>query len=166
MASNKEQNETEQAIDQANKKALSFLGLNKEEFEEISKKTSGKILGIDYGTKNIGLAISDQQQQQAFVYDTLKMSRRLFAEIKAICAKELVDKIIVGLPLGLQGEYTDKTNEVIYFSEELEERTGLIVETQDERLSTVEALKLNDGQGRDESAARIILQQYLDKKDN
>ncbi len=151
-----------QEIEKSNKKALNFLGLTKDEFSQVSKKTSGKILAIDYGTKNIGLAISDQRQQQAFVYGTLRMSRKLFDKIKAICVKEMIDKIIIGLPLGLHGEYTDKTNETIYFSEALEKQIGLIVETQDERLSTVEALKLNDGQGRDESAARIILQQYLD----
>jgi len=125
-----------------------------------------RILGIDYGTKNIGLALSDQEQKQAFVYDTLKVSGKLFNEIKDLCDREEIDKIVVGLPLGMKREYTDKTNEVVCFIEELEAVTKLIVKTEDERLSTVEGEKFSGGHGRDESAARVILQSYLDRKDN
>ena len=133
--------------------------------EKISIKT-GRILGLDYGTKRIGLAVSDTNQTQAFVYDTLIADNKTFEKIKEICTRELIDKIIVGLPLGLSGEYTEKTEEVICFIAELETRTKLVVETEDERLSSVEASKNQNGQGIDESAAQIILQRYLDKKNN
>jgi len=123
-----------------------------------------RILGIDYGTKNIGLAISDFGQKQAFVYDTLKMSGKAWEELMEICEKEKIDKIVVGLPISLNGEYTQKTEEVVYFAEELENQTKLLVETQDERLSSVEADKTGSGHGRDEESARIILQSYLDRK--
>lgn len=129
-------------------------------------KTSGKILGIDYGTKNIGLAISDSEQRQAFVYGTLKLSLKFWEELKEICEKEKIDKVVVGLPIGLNGEYTQKTIEVINFTHLLAERTKLIVETEDERLSTIEGQKFSAGHSRDESAARVILQSYLDRKDN
>mgnify|MGYP003827872651 FL=1 len=125
-----------------------------------------RILGIDYGTKNVGLAISDREQNQAFVYDTLKMTAKFWEQLVEICEKEKIDKIVVGLPLSLRGEYTKKTEEVVYFVEELENQTKLLVETQDERLSSVEADKTGSGHGRDEEAARIILQSYLDRKKN
>ena len=60
--------------------------------------------------------------------------------------------------------YTEKTNEVIYFVEALEKVTGLMVVTEDERLTSVQANKTGSGHGRDEEAARIILQQYLDRR--
>ncbi|HOZ36337.1 MAG TPA: Holliday junction resolvase RuvX [bacterium] len=128
------------------------------------EKMGARILGIDYGTKNIGLAISDFGQKQAFVYDTLKMSGKAWEELMEICEKEKIDKIVVGLPISLNGEYTQKTEEVVYFAEELENQTKLLVETQDERLSSVEADKTGSGHGRDEESARIILQSYLDRK--
>jgi len=130
------------------------------------KKMGARILGIDYGTKNVGLAISDREQNQAFVYDTLKMTAKFWEQLVEICEKEKIDKIVVGLPLSLRGEYTKKTEEVVYFVEELENQTKLLVETQDERLSSVEADKTGSGHGRDEEAARIILQSYLDRKKN
>ncbi|HRY63200.1 MAG TPA: Holliday junction resolvase RuvX, partial [Patescibacteria group bacterium] len=127
------------------------------------KKMGARILGIDFGTKNVGLAISDVEQKQAFVYDTLKISNKFWTELQDVCEKEKIDKIVVGLPLSMKGEYTPKTEEVVVFTHELEERTKLLVETQDERLSSVEADKTGSGHGRDEEAARIILQQYLDR---
>lgn len=130
------------------------------------KKMGARILGIDYGERNIGLAISDWEQKQAFVYDVLKMTAKFWDQLLEICEQEKIDKIIVGLPLSLKGEYTQKTEEVVYFIEELEIRTKLLVETQDERLSSVEADKTGSGHGRDEEAARIILQSYLDRKKN
>ena len=126
------------------------------------RETNGKILGLDYGTRRIGLAISDARQTQAFSYDTLKVNGKTFDEIKKICGQELIDKIVVGLPLGLSGEYTAKTEEVVGFIEELENRTKMVVEMEDERWSSVEAAGREDDHGLDESAAQIILQQYLD----
>jgi putative holliday junction resolvase len=127
------------------------------------REISGKILGIDYGEKNVGLAISDREQNQAFVYDTIQMGKNFWDKLEEIIEQEKPDRIIVGLPLGLNGEYTKKTEEVVIFIEELENNLKLPVETEDERLSSVEADKLNSGNGRDEEAARIILQSYLDK---
>ena len=132
--------------------------------DDTNKETSGKILGLDYGTRRIGLAISDAGQSQAFAYDTLEVSGKTFDQIKKICDKELIDKIVVGLPLGLSGEYTAKTEEVICFIEALENQTKIVVETEDERLSSVEAMGRKDGQGIDEGAAQIILQQYIDQR--
>jgi putative holliday junction resolvase len=145
---------------------IANLGISPKEGKHKQRVISGKILGIDYGTKNIGLAVSDREQSQAFVYGTLKMSNKLFDELKEICEKELIDKVVVGLPLSMKGKYTEKTEEAVVFMEELESRTKLLVEIQDERLSSVEADKTGSGHGRDEESARIILQQYLDRKNN
>lgn len=126
------------------------------------RKSSGKILGIDYGSKNIGLALSDAGQTQAFAYDTLQMSEKFWLELNDIIEEEKIDKIVVGLPFNMNGEYTKKTEEVVYFIETMEDYVKIPVETEDERLSTVEGLKSCGIGGRDEEAARIILQRYLD----
>lgn len=131
--------------------------------DQKNKVVASRILGLDYGTKRIGLALSDIDQKQAFAYDTIPADHKTFEKITDICQVESVDKIIVGLPLGLSGEYTAKTEEVICFIEELETRAKLMVETEDERLTSVEAAKRGDGQPIDEGAAQVILQSYLDK---
>jgi len=121
-----------------------------------------KILGVDYGTKNIGLAISDDLQKQAFAYDTLRMSAKLISGITQICADEKIDKIVIGLPISLSGNYSAKTEEVVQFIHLLEATTKLMVETEDERLTSVQAHRLQSGHKIDEASAQLILQQYLD----
>ena len=130
------------------------------------REISGKVLGLDYGTKNVGLAISDTIQSQAFVYDTITMGKKFWDVLNKIIEQEKIDKIVVGLPLSMKGEFTQKTEEVVYFIEILETHVKIPVETEDERLSTVEGQKFSGGHGRDESAARVILQSYLDRKNN
>jgi len=152
---------TEEQLEKLNK-----IKVDPDKFQNLERLNCGKILGIDYGTKNVGLALSDQEQKQAFVYDTLKMSDKLFVEIKEICDKEEVDRIVVGLPLNLKGEYTQKTEEVVMFIGQLEEEVKIAVEFEDERFSSTEAEKRGGGHGIDESSAQIILQQYLDKLNN
>ncbi len=142
------------------------LAIDLEDGKYTQREISGKILGIDYGTKNVGLAISDTIQSQAFVYDTLIMDKKFWDNLNKVIEQEKIDKIIVGLPLSMKGEFTQKTEEVIYFIEVLESHTKIPVETEDERLSTVEGQKFSGGHGRDESAARVILQSYLDRSRN
>lgn len=137
-----------------------------ESHEKKERITSGKVLGIDYGEKNVGLALSDNTRSQAFAYDTISMNENIWINIGDIIEEEKVDKIIVGLPLSMKGEYTKKTEEVVYFIEMLENQIKIPVETEDERLSTVEGQKFSGGHDRDESAARVILQQYLDRSSN
>jgi len=138
------------------------LGIEPSELDDLNRKTSGKILGLDYGSKNVGIAISDREQKQAFVYETLNFNHDFFKKLKQIIKDELIDKIVVGLPLSMSGKYSRKTEEVVQFIELVEKQTKLIVETVDERMSTIEAKKRKDGHQIDASSAQIILQQYLD----
>lgn len=139
------------------------IGANKKNTRE---RMSSRILGIDYGEKRIGLAISDAEQSQAFAYDTFPVDGKFWGKINAVIEDEKIDRIVVGLPLGMKGEYTQKTEEVVIFIEQLENNVKVPVETEDERLSTVEGLQFSGGHGKDESAARVILQRYLDRKSN
>jgi putative Holliday junction resolvase len=133
-----------------------------------------KILAIDFGTKNIGLAISDESQKFAFPYQTLTVNKKqlsvnkvnkIISDIENICQLEKVERIIVGLPINLAGERTKMTERVFDFVRKLEEETGLPVEMVDERLTTVQAEKLVSKNARniDELSAQILLQGWLDR---
>jgi len=134
-----------------------------------------KTLAIDYGTKNIGLALSDDEGKIAFAYATInqqltinnkqKMADKVIEDIKKICELEKVETVVVGMPIGLSGKDTKKTEEVWEFVKNLQENLKIPVETEDERLTTVAAGRLQNKNARniDELSAQILLQGWLDR---
>lgn len=123
----------------------------------------GRILGIDYGEKRIGIAITDPDQTIAFergIWSPKEFRERLHQLIEA----EEVEKIVLGYPLNMQGEQTLKTQEVIDFREKLEKEVSVPIEFMDERLSSKMAVSLmGRDKGIDGLAAQIILQHYIDR---
>ena len=136
--------------------------------------TFSRILGIDYGEKRIGLAISDPlgitaQGLESYVR---RGTADDFRHFKEICSSKQVSKCVVGLPLMMNGDTGPKAKEVLEWKAKLEKETGLPVETWDERLTTreVERLMISQGMSRqkrkdknDLLAAVLILQNYLDR---
>ena len=124
-----------------------------------------KILAIDHGSKNIGLAISEPESKISFAYKTLSPSD-FFSQIKEICNSQKVSQIIIGLPINLSGSKTQSTQKAQDFINKLKQIIDLPVTTVDERLSTVQASKLENKTKKnvDELSAQILLQNYLDKK--
>ena len=125
-----------------------------------------KILSIDYGTKNIGLAMSDDEQKLAFSYKKLVISDQLsiIRDIKNVCQIENVKRIVIGLPINLSGAKTATTQAVLAFITELRKNLTIPIETVDERLSTVQAYKIGaNKKSADEVSAQILLQGWLDK---
>lgn len=139
-----------------------------------------KIIGLDYGTKTVGVALSDGLLLTAQPYETIKRDnpkqlRKTLQRIEAIIAAEEVTEIVLGLPINMdhtEGERAKATRE---FQEMLERRTLLPVHLEDERLTTVEADQILEESGIarserkeyiDKIAAAIILQQYLDSRTN
>jgi putative Holliday junction resolvase len=122
-----------------------------------------KILGIDYGTKRIGLAISDESQTLA--RELSIVSPKEFATgIDGIIADEGVAEIVVGLPLNMDGGDTDKTREAREFARQLEKKS-LSVHLVDERLSSAMAANAAGTEKNiDSLAAQMILQTYLDRQ--
>ncbi|MBU4360430.1 Holliday junction resolvase RuvX [Candidatus Parcubacteria bacterium] len=122
-----------------------------------------KILAIDYGTKNIGLALSDDEQKLGFAYKTIN-NNKIILKLKNICEAEDVEKIIIGLPINLSGAKTKSTEMVFNFVKKLKKELNLPIEMVDERLSTAQALRLENKNKKniDELSAQIILQAYLD----
>jgi len=136
-----------------------------------------RIIGLDYGTKTVGVALSDETKliAQPFVTIERKQANKLrqtYAQIEAIIEEQDVELIVLGLPKNMnntEGERADATYE---FKEALERRTGLTVELVDERLTTMQADRILEDTGVahsarkehiDKMAAAIILQTYLDR---
>jgi len=140
--------------------------------------TTSRVLAIDYGTKRIGLAISDELRMLARPIGFLENTNRLQKEILALIQKEQVGCVIVGLPKTLAGNDSLFTTHVRAFADTL--FTKLDAKNiehyfHDERLTSVMAQTNIAEQGwskskreekyrHDEEAARIILQEFLDGK--
>jgi len=122
-----------------------------------------KILGIDYGEKRIGLAISDETR--TFARELTILSPKEFWDgISDIISANEITTIVLGWPLNMSGEMTDKTREVESFKLKVESETGLPVEIIDERLSSQMAQSASGStKNLDSLAAQILLQNYLDK---
>lgn len=125
-----------------------------------------RYLGIDYGTKRVGIALSDQGGQIAFPKKTIANwdEARLQEEIKSIIDQEKVAEVVVGLPISLDGRETEITSRVRRFAEELESALELPVHLENEMLTTrmVEQAGIKR-EHVDEAAAALILQSYLDR---
>lgn len=125
-----------------------------------------KILGIDYGEKRIGLAISDESQ--TFARELVILSPKDFwKSITSLIEENQVEKIVLGWPLNMNGEETEKTEEVARFKVQVVSKTGLSVETVDERLTSKMAESISGSKKNiDSLAAQIFLQNYLDRNKN
>ncbi|MEK7618059.1 MAG: Holliday junction resolvase RuvX [Patescibacteria group bacterium] len=124
---------------------------------------SGRALGIDYGEKRIGLAISDESQVLAREL-TILSPKEFWKQIPSIIGQHQITTIVLGWPLNMSGEETEKTKEVARFKVQVESKTGLKVEVMDERLSSAMTKNLPGGdKNKDSLAAQIILQNYLNR---
>lgn len=136
-----------------------------------------KYLGLDLGTRTLGVSISDVTKTVASTYKTIRFSDedydKAITELATIIEKESIEKMILGFPKNMNGTIGPKGELTLNFKERLEETFHIPVEMQDERLSTVEATKymVKADVSRkkrktkiDSLAANIILQTYLDKK--
>jgi len=125
-------------------------------------------LGIDYGEKRLGLAKADGETKIATPFKTILNSPSVLNDLADIVKTEVIEKIIVGVPISFDGKKNDFANIVIEFSEDLEARTGIPVATINEVFSSkMAADQPMAGQPRvgtiDESSAAIILQSFLDR---
>ena len=134
-----------------------------------------RVLAFDFGERRIGVAVSDPTRTIASPLPTLVRragKRPPWAEISRIVQEQEPAALVVGLPLGLDGEENPWTAEVRTFGEQLGRRTGLPVHWVDERLTSVQAERAvrslglrrseREQKGRvDAAAAALILQQFL-----
>lgn len=123
-----------------------------------------RYLGIDYGARRIGLARSDEAGRMAFPLRTIEYRARedAIAEIRKICA-DGISAIVIGLPIGLDGQETDEAREVRQFATDSEKEIALPLYFENEILTSRIAYQAGmRGRNIDAAAAAIILQSYLD----
>lgn len=132
-----------------------------------------RVLGIDVGTHRIGVALSDPTGVIAQSLTVIPRTgwQAALAELRDLVAGHGVERIVVGLPLRMDGTEGDAARQARAFAQRLRAAVGVPVEMQDERLSTAEAERAmvaadvrreRRQMRRDAVAAALILQRYLD----
>ncbi len=128
---------------------------------------------MDFGTRRIGVAISDGLMITAQGQDSIIRTdlARDLDEIKKIIKENNVSEIVVGLPISMNGSYSAKTKEVVEFIDNLSKAVDIPIETWDERLTSLQAertlLEADVSRHKrkmlsDKLAAQIMLQTYMD----
>ncbi|MDI6775230.1 MAG: Holliday junction resolvase RuvX [Verrucomicrobiota bacterium] len=132
-----------------------------------------RILGLDWGERRLGFAVSDESGLLATPLDTaaVESQDRALLEVEQFIARTGAGKLVVGLPLNMDGTHGLAARKVEEFAAKLRARLGIPVETWDERLTTAMAeramleadlSRAKRKKSRDRLAAQIILQGYLD----
>jgi len=133
-----------------------------------------RILGVDYGRRRIGLAISDETETLATPLDGYRRARTLRRDMeffRSLVAKRSINRIVVGLPYHMNGSAGEMVHEVESFVGQLREAVQRPVDTTDERLSsrTAQRRMIEGGVRKDRrkemldsAAAAVILQAFLD----
>ncbi|MBI5816961.1 MAG: pre-16S rRNA-processing nuclease YqgF [Candidatus Yonathbacteria bacterium] len=126
-----------------------------------------KYLGIDYGTKRVGIATGDSDGGMAFPHAVLPNNKKLIPTIKELCDREHINEIVLGESLDYKMKPNVIMEKIIPFKKELENATNLPVLFEREFMTSAAAEHVQ-GKGKmiDASAAAIILQSYLDRKRN
>ena len=135
-----------------------------------------RILGLDYGSKTVGVAVSDPLGLTAQGIETIwrkeeNKLRQTLARIEQLIREYQVERIVLGYPKNMNNTIGERALKSLEFKEKLERRTGLPVVMWDERMTTMEAERVlietgvrreNRKQHLDEMAAVLILQGYMD----
>ena len=139
-----------------------------------------RIMGLYYGSKTVGVAVSDPLGLTAQGVETIwrkdeNKLRQTLARIEQLIAEYKVERIVLGYPKNMNNTIGERALKSLEFKEKLERRTGLPVVMRDERLTTMEAERalIETGVRRekrkqhlDEMAAVLILQGYMDSLEN
>jgi putative Holliday junction resolvase len=138
-----------------------------------------RYLGIDYGSKRVGLSLSDEEGQIAFPYKIVSNNLELVDVVHNICGKEEISAIVLGESQDLSGKPNKIMGSIEEFKRNLEAELDLPVFFEKEFMTSVFArgdegkninsarkVKKSDKGKIDDSASALILQRYLDRKNN
>jgi putative Holliday junction resolvase len=122
-----------------------------------------RVLALDYGEARCGCALSDPTGVLATPLPAVERpgTRRGLARIVSLVAEREVERVVVGLPVGLSGEDTPQTTETRAFATRLEERLDVPVELYDERFTTRIAARTGGSADEDSRAAAVLLEGWL-----
>lgn len=137
-----------------------------------------KYLGIDFGSKRVGVAISDEEGKMAFPHSVITNDKNLLTEVEKIIKEEKINEIVMGESINFAGEANKIMTEINKFKNVLTEKTKLKVSLEPEFMTSQQAEHIQHrrrgsvsrpqrrepkNEMHDASAAAIILQSYLDK---
>ena len=137
-----------------------------------------RILGLDFGSKTVGVAVSDELLITAQGVEIVRRKspsklRQTLARIEEIIAEYKVDRIVLGYPKNMNNTEGPRVEASKAYGDKIKEIFGIPVDYQDERLTTVQAERMlveqaDDSRGKrkkviDKLAAQLILQNYLDR---
>ena len=123
-----------------------------------------RVLALDYGSARCGCALSDPTGTLATPIDPIERpaTRRGFARVTELVRDRGVERVVVGLPLGLSGADTAQTRETRAFADRLAEAVAVPVEMYDERFTTAIAARSGDPRTSEDSrAAAVLLDDWL-----
>ena len=123
-----------------------------------------RVLALDYGSARCGCALSDPTGTLATPIDPIERptTRRGFARVTELVRDRGVERVVVGLPLGLSGADTDQTREARAFAGRLAGAVAVPVEMYDERFTTAIAARATDARTSEDSrAAAVLLDDWL-----
>jgi len=133
-------------------------------------KKVGRLLGIDFGRKRVGVALSDEGRKIAFPKTVYSNDKKLVWQIANYCEENSVVGIALGESKNFKGADNPIMKDILKFKTEIEKAASLPVYMEPEFMTSSEAEKMraegDSGEMIDASAAAIILQSYLDKKQN
>lgn len=124
-------------------------------------------LGVDWGSKMIGLAVGSEIPYELA---TIRNDKGAIEKIAQLCVQEKIEKIVIGMPVLESGDKGNLADKVEYFGRQLKEKTNLPIYFEPENLTTQTALELLKEEGMrpddiekkvDQTAARLILEQYI-----
>src|SRR3990167_4830804 len=131
------------------------------------KKETGRLLGIDFGLKRVGIALSDEDQKIAFPKIVYPNDKKLLGLIADYCEENSVVGIALGESKNFKGEDNPIMKDILKFNAEIEKAASLPVYMNSEFMTSSEEKKMRDeddsGEMIDASAAAVILQSYLDR---
>ncbi len=126
-----------------------------------------RYLGLDYGAKRVGVAISDEGFKLAFPKATILNDEHLMETLLGIISSEGVSSIVIGESKDFTGTENPINEEIKKFSEDLKSLSNLPISFSPEFLTSVESTRYDVGGKKDDArSAALILQRYLDKLNN
>ena len=144
----------------------------------MSIQHNNRILGIDYGEKRLGIAISDDTNTIATPLKYIDNNKEILSRLNKLINKYNIKTLVVGLPINLDGSHSKSSKKVLKFCKYIKKELDIIVHTTDERLSSVEAENKLRESGRspnmfrnldrgiiDSASAAIILNSFIQKKE-